>query len=224
MGTNAHQERVAAASDAALANLAVLGDAEAFRVIMQRNNRPLFRIARSILRDDAEAEDVVQEAYVRAYAGLQHFRAESSISTWLTRIVLNEALARLKSRKRTVECSADETMAQIIRFPGTDPSPDPEMYAAQRQIRRVLESAIDGLPGPFRLAFVLREIEGLSLEEIACQLSIPVPTVKTRLFRARRLLRQALSTEMHAALKGAFPFDGARCARLTEAVLQRLRL
>ncbi len=218
----------------ALVALARAGHAAAFREIMQRHNRRLFRAARSVLRgDDAEAEDVVQEAYLRAFQGLAAFRGEARLATWLTRIALNEALGRLRRRRPTIDLAVvdgaaqEEGGARILMFP-TTPSHgaegDPEGAAARREIRRLVEEAIDELPGPFRRVLVARDVDGMSVEETAAVLGARPETVRTRLHRARRLLRTALDQRLGDALRGAFPFDGARCARMTEAVLARLGL
>jgi RNA polymerase sigma-70 factor (ECF subfamily) len=201
------------------------GDREAFRAIMQRCNQRLFRIARAVVRDDAEAEDVLQEAYARAFAAFEGFRGEAGVATWLTRIVLNEAHGRLRKRISTVELEEVEVAqacAEVLAFPGRAASPDPEADAARAQIRRLLERAVDELPEPFRLVFILREIEELSVDETATHLGLNPETVKTRLHRARRRLREALDAQLGEVLVGAYPFLGARCARITEAVLQRL--
>jgi RNA polymerase sigma-70 factor, ECF subfamily len=198
----------------------------AFQEIMRRNNRRLFRTARSILCNDWEAEEVVQDAYVKGFSALESFRQESQLSTWLTRIVINDALGRLRSRREHLPLSQlDETaMGEIIQFPGREPHTDPERETALNEIRGLLEQAIDALPEPFREVFVLRQVEGLSVEETALVLSLPPDTVKTRLHRARMRLRRALQHQLAPALKGTFPFDGKRCQRLTAAVLRRLGL
>lgn len=210
-------------SDLDLAFLARLGVEDAFRAIMQRCNQRLFRVARAIVRDDAEAEDVVQEAYARAFAHLAGYRGDAGILTWLTRITINEARGRLRRRRGTVDLDAlrDEAPggAEIIMFPTTE---TPEADAARAQVRQLLEEAIDELPEAFRLVFLLREVEGCSTEEAATQLGLQPATVKTRLHRARRLLRQALDEKLAPTLAGAFPFLGTRCERLTTAVLARL--
>ncbi|WP_372784010.1 RNA polymerase sigma factor [Phenylobacterium sp.] len=201
------------------------GDREAFRAIMTRCNQRLFRIARAVVRDEAEAEDVLQEAYTRAFGAISGFRGEAGIGTWLTRIVLNEAHGRLRRRKTTVdldELEAAQGTAQVLNFPGMTRSDDPEAEAARGQIRRILERAVDALPEPFRLVFILREVEELSAEETAIHLNLKVETVKTRLHRARRRLREALDAQLADVMVGAYPFLGARCERITEAVLHRL--
>jgi RNA polymerase sigma-70 factor (ECF subfamily) len=201
------------------------GDHEAFREIMTRCNQRLFRVARAVVRDEAEAEDVLQEAYTRAFAAIASFRGESGVATWLTRIVLNEAHGRLRRRRPTVELDEVEAAqegAQVLTFPNMARSEDPEADAARAQIRRILERAVDDLPEAFRLVFILREVEELSAEETAGHLNLKVETVKTRLHRARRKLREALDARLADVMVGAYPFLGARCARITEAVLQRL--
>jgi RNA polymerase sigma-70 factor (ECF subfamily) len=205
------------------------GDGGAFRAIMQRHNRRLYRVARAVVRSDSEAEDIVQEAYVHAFANLGGFRGDSSLATWLTRITLNEALGRLRKQRPTVELAAldleDAGAQRVIPFPHMAAAgADPESAAAQREIRRMIERAIDDLPEAFRVVFVLREIEELSVEETAAFLGVPPATVKTRLHRGRRLLRQALDEQLASALTDAFPFDGARCTRMADRILDRLGL
>lgn len=223
----AGEAAAAALEDGELVALARRGEAVAFREIMRRNNRHLFRAARGVLGDDAEAEDVVQEAYVRAFGGLASFRGDATLSTWLTRIALNEALGRLRRRRDTVELEAIEVAqegggARILMFPAAQAGGDPEGAAARREIRRLLEEAIDELPEAFRLVLVTRDVDGMSVGETAQILGIRPETVRTRLHRARRLLRAALDQRLGDTLREAFPFDGARCARMTEAVLARL--
>jgi RNA polymerase sigma-70 factor (ECF subfamily) len=216
----------AALDDAALVRLARAGDAASFRAIMQRSNRRLYRIARAVVNNDSEAEDVVQEAYVRAFTGLRDFRGESSLATWLSRIVLNEAMGRLRRRRPTVDIAAMETgqapPGEVVRFPLASMEPDPERAIAQRQISALLESAIDGLPDLFRTVLVARAVEGMSIEETAELFGLKPETVKTRLHRARHLLREALEKQIGPVLSDAFPFDGRRCERTTEAVLARI--
>ena len=203
-----------------------LGEREAFRAIMQRHNQRLFRVARSIARDESEAEDVLQESYLHAFTGLQAFRGESSLLTWLTRIVINEANGRLRKRRNLVGVEQIEAAqargADVIMFPFGETTMTPEQDVARMQIRRLLESAIDDLPDGFRVVFVMRDIEDCSVAETAESLGIPEETVKTRLFRARRLLRSALNDKIAATVHDAFPFLGQRCERITEAVLARL--
>ena len=200
-------------------------DETAVRAITQRYNRRLFRVARSILRDDAEAEDVVQETYARAFTGLEHFRGDAAFGTWITRIAMNEALGRLRKRRPTVDWESygeNRTQAEIIDFPISAASNDPERTMAQGEIRAVLEHAIDELPDAFRAVFVARIVEGMSVEETADLFGLQAETVKTRLHRARNLLRDALDKQLGPALTSTFPFDGRRCERMTEQVVSRL--
>ncbi len=210
-----------------LVRRALSRDGAAFRTIMERHNRRLYRIARAVLRDDSEAEDAVQESYVRAFANLGTFRGDSSLSTWLGRIALNEALGRLRRRRPAVPIDTMEvlrTPAQIIQFPNAMTAEDPERTMAQREILRLVERATEALPEIFRTVFVTRVIEGMSVQETAELLDIEPETVKTRLHRARHLLRDQLESEIGPVLLDAFPFAGRRCARVTDAVLRRLGL
>ncbi len=202
-------------------------DAGAFRAIMRAHNQRLYRIARGVVRNDGEAEDVVQEAYVRAFTHLDGFRGDSSLSTWLSRIVINEALGRLRKKRRALEQSMSDDPAieaKIIQFPLNTPNDDPERTMAQRQILQFVERATDNIPDIYRAVFVARVIEGLSIEETADLLGIKPETVKTRLFRARNLIRRQLNEQIGPVLLDAFPFAGKRCERLTVAVLKRLGL
>lgn len=214
-------------SDNELVALANSGAIQAFGTIVTRYNQRLYRVTRSILRDNAEAEDAVQEAYLRAFAALKEFRGDAALGTWLTRIAVNEALGRLRQRRRNepldqLPPSGGAAEADILVFPGATRPLNPEQAMAVGEIRHLLERAIDGLAPAFRIVFVLREIEGLSVEETASQLDLPQATVKTRLHRARRLLRKNLDQTVAAALRDAFPFRGARCERTRAAVLERL--
>lgn len=202
-------------------------DEAAVRMIIRQNNRRLFRMARAIVNDDCEAEDVVQEGYVRAFTRLSDFRGESSFRTWLTRIVINEAYGRLRRRRPTVDlASAEPTLAaqaEIIPFPSWSSRPDPETAMAQNEIHRLLERAIAALPERFRTVLVARLVEEMSIEETAGLLGLRPETVKTRLHRARLLLRADLERHIGPALTDVFPFAGDRCERLTGAVVAILR-
>jgi RNA polymerase sigma-70 factor (ECF subfamily) len=211
----------AASGDMQLVRRALARESDAFRAIMKAHNQRLYRIARGVVRNDSEAEDIVQEAYVRAFASLGAFRGDSSLATWLSRIVINEALGRLRKRRRTV--AMPEPQAEIIQFP-LNPSDDPERTMAQRQILKLVEQATDSLPDVYRTVFVARVIEGLSIEETADLLGVRPETVKTRLHRARALVRKALDDQIGPVLLDAFPFAGRRCERLTRAVMRRLGL
>jgi RNA polymerase sigma-70 factor (ECF subfamily) len=203
-------------------------DASAIALIIRQQNQRLYRIARSILRDDFEAEDALQEAYIRAFTSLDSFRGESRLGTWLARIVMNEALGRLRRRKPAIDldtfAKTHEGSAEIIRFPAANPDLDPETTMAQREIRALLESAIDALPEAFRTVLVARLIEGMSIEETAELFGIRPETVKTRLHRARRLLKDEMEKHVGPVMDDAFPFAGRRCERLTGTVLSRLGL
>jgi RNA polymerase sigma-70 factor (ECF subfamily) len=214
-----------ASGDAELVRRVLARDAGAFRAVIQRHNRRLYRIARSVLRNNHDAEDAVQEAYVSAFAHLADYRGESSLAAWLSRIVMNEALGRLRQRRPALDLSVLESPdrnAEIIPFPRSDPSSDPEKTMAQRQILDLVEAATDELPQAYRLVFVARVIEGMSVEETADLLGIKPETVKTRLHRARQLLRDQLDKQVGPVLMDAFPFAGRRCERVTEAVMKRL--
>ncbi len=221
----AKQAAAEALSDQDLVNRALAREEAAVRALTQRYNRRLFRIARSILRDDAEAEDVVQETYVRAFTGLDQFRGDAGFGTWITRIAMNEALGRLRKRRPTVDWDTyaeNRAQAEVIHFPGAALGNDPEKTMAQGEIRAVLEGAIDELPDAFRSVFVARIVEGMTVEETADLFGLQSETVKTRLHRARNLLREALDTQLGPALTSTFPFDGSRCERMTETVVRRI--
>jgi RNA polymerase sigma-70 factor (ECF subfamily) len=213
--------------DAELVRCALARDSAAFRMIMETHNRRLYRIARSVLRNDSEAEDVVQETYVRAFANLAQFRGESSLSAWLGRIALNDALERRRHERRVVEVEkldVHRPEARVIPFPQSASSADPEKTMAQRQILQLVEQITDRLPEIFRVVFVARMIEGMSVEETAELLGIPPETVKTRLHRARRMMREQIDKQIGPVLMDAFPFAGRRCEQMSNAVMRRLGL
>jgi RNA polymerase sigma-70 factor, ECF subfamily len=221
-------QKLDALGDAELVRLVLQRNGAAFRIIVQRHNQRLYRIARSLVQDDSEAEDVVQETYVRAFGSLGQFRNDASLATWLTRITLNEALGRLRRRRAMVDLKVLDAEpacpSNIVSFPLMPATPDPEHAAAQRQIRHLIERAIDDLPEAFRVVFVMRDVEDLSTEETAALLGLPPATVKTRLHRARRELRCALDEQLASTLTEAFPFNGKRCQDTADKVLQRLQL
>ncbi|MCC7039090.1 MAG: RNA polymerase sigma factor [Burkholderiales bacterium] len=201
---------------------AATGDGAAFEQLMRRHNRLLFRTARSILKNDAEAEDAVQEAYLRAWRALGDFRTESRLSTWLVRIVANEALGRLRRTGASVipleaAMLADDPETQAALTDAPDRAP--EQAALRTQIRALLEARIDLLPEVYRTVFMLRAVEEMSVEEVALALDIPPATVRTRFFRARSLLREGLAGAMDAAITEVHAFDGARCDRIVVKVL-----
>jgi RNA polymerase sigma-70 factor (ECF subfamily) len=218
---------LAALPDPELARRIAVGDRAAIRLVTERNNQRLFRAAWSILKQRDEAEDAVQSAYLSAFAAIGDFAGRASLSTWLTRIVINEALGRLRAaRRRRARLDAgsvvqlDEYREKLMR--GSTSGSAPDAALAREQIRARLEQAIAGLPDAFRHVFVLREVEGLSVEDAAEALDILPATVKTRHLRARRRLQEALAPDLKAALTGTFPFAGADCARMTERVLAAL--
>ena len=214
-------------SDAELVARLQGGDLAAFEPLMRRHNQKLYRAARSILKDDGEAEDAVQDGYLHAYRALDSFRREANLATWLMRIVVNEALRRVRRRRTRAEVirlggegAVDvESALESAADPGT--SSYPEQSAMRADTRRVLETKIDELPDAFRTVFVLRSIEEMSIPEIAACLDIPEPTVRTRYFRARSLLRESLSRDIDMAIEGAFGFAGERCDRIVRRSLAR---
>ena len=198
-------------------------DPAALEALMRQHNRMLFRTARAILRDDAEAEEAVQDAYLKAFRAWDQFRGESKLSTWLVRIAANEALMRLRKRTRSAEVielhSRREDAAEEATVEKRD---QPDALAARGQLRKLLESKIDALPENFRAVFILRGLEEFTVEETAQALGLQEPTVRSRFFRARSMLREALSTEIDLVFDEAFGFDGERCDRLVANVLARL--
>jgi len=217
-------ESATAASDTELIARAIAGKRHAFEAIMRRHNQLLFRTARSILKSDPEAEEAVQEAYLQAWRALATFRADARLSTWLVRIVANEALGRLR-RKHGEVIPLDAAM--LIPDPDVqarftaDPSQQPEGKARRDELRKILEERIDGLPDIYRTVFVLRAVQELSVEEVAHALQIPEPTGRTRFFRARSLLREGLASDIDGTMGHAFSFDGERCDRLVVHTLRR---
>ncbi len=200
------------------------GEAALFEILMRRYNPRLYRVARAILRDDAEAEDVMQQAYVNAWAHLDQFAERASFGTWLTRIAVHEALGRLRRRAPLARMDAmtepEEWEAKTFRAK----SPDPEREAFTGELRRLLEGAIDSLPSAYRSVFVLREVEGLSTAETAQCLDINEDTAKTRLHRARRMLREQLYDRAGLVGGEVFSFHLSRCDRVVAAVFERLAL
>ncbi|HEX7045483.1 MAG TPA: RNA polymerase sigma factor [Burkholderiales bacterium] len=217
----ARAEAAAHAADDELVARLRAGDASAYEPLMRRYNRRLYRVARSILRDDDAAQDAIQEAYVRAFTQLESYRTPGNFGAWLTRIAVNEALMRQrKDRRYTALEGADDTdeaATPLLSAAGT-----PEELAAGGELRRLIEAAVDRLPDGFRTVFMLRAIEQLSVEETAASLDIPVATVKTRFHRARALMQRALRRHIEAAGLKAFDFDGPRCDAIVANVLERL--
>jgi RNA polymerase sigma-70 factor (ECF subfamily) len=213
-------------SDRALVKRIAADDHAAFECLMRRHNSRLFRIARAILKEDADAEDAVQDGYLDAFRHIAEYRGDAQVTTWLTRIVINQALMRLRRHKRE---------RAVVRFPtgGRDDERDPpevvdrhaESPAAatfRAEIRAMVEGRIDELPAAFRTVFVMRDVEEMTVQETAECLGIPAATVRTRLFRARALLRDALAREIDSATLEVFGFAGERCDRIVARVLAAL--
>jgi RNA polymerase sigma-70 factor (ECF subfamily) len=219
-------------SDRALAARIAGGDMDAFAALMHRLNRTLYRVARSILNDDAQAEDAVQNAYLRAYRAMRDFQRRSALSTWLVRIVTNEALSQLRRSRRGAEIivPAEDWRRAHADADGHTPEPtavgdaagDPDTAAFRGEVRQLIESKIDQLPEAFRAVFVLRAVEELAVDETARELGLLPATVRTRFFRARGLLREALSREIDLSMETVFGFAGDRCNGLVLRVLGRL--
>lgn len=215
-------------SDLDLAQRVANGDDRAFEIIMRRNNRALYRAARSILQDDSEAEDAVQEAYLRAYQAIGTFRGVSKLSTWLTRIAINKAFEKMRKRKQEQGTVSLENVVDLearleIGNTANASQEGPERAAMRTETRRLLERKIDQLPAAFRTVFVLRALEEMSVEETAECLNIPEATVRTRFFRAKGLLREALAKEIDIVFEDAFAFAGSRCDRIVSTVLGRIK-
>ena len=219
---------VLSVDDAELATLSGRGDHAAFEALMRRHNGKLFRIARATLGSDAEAEDALQDAYLDAYTHFGEFRGGAAVGTWLTRIVINRALMRLRSQRRhsvvvpidgRPSGSPDDAEADVV----DRMAESPPAAALRAEIRRVLERHIDGLPVAYRTVFVMREVEDMTVQETAEALSIPAATVRTRLFRARALLREAIARDLDVTIGDVYAFAGERCDRIVGRVLARLR-
>jgi RNA polymerase sigma-70 factor, ECF subfamily len=214
-------------SDSELASRIAARDIAAVRLVTGRNNQRLFRTAWSILKDRSEAEEAVQDGYLKAFDAIGTFAGRSSLSTWLTRIVVNEALSRRRRAQRRARLLNQESVLVLEEYReklmAGSVEQSPEKTLLRRQIAKMLETAIARLPDTFRPVFVLREIEGLSVQDTAEALQIPEETVKTRLLRARRRLQKELDPELCGALSETFPFAGADCEAMTERVLTRFR-
>jgi RNA polymerase sigma-70 factor, ECF subfamily len=227
MRAPSHESAPLPAGDADLVARILLRDDAAFEALMRRFNGRLFRVARAILNDDSDAEDALQDAYLDAFRHMSEFRGDAQLGTWLTRIVVNQSLMRLRRRKRDrvvlpfrrPEGAEEEAEVQVADR-RTESAPDGLLRA---EMRKLLERRIDELPVAFRTVFVMREVEDMSVQETADSLSIPAATVRTRLFRARALLREALAREFDTATLNVFGFAGARCDRVVAAVLLRSR-
>jgi RNA polymerase sigma-70 factor (ECF subfamily) len=200
-------------SDDAIVARVTRGESALFEVLMRRHNQRLFRVARAIVRDADDAEDVMQEAYVQAYTKLHQFEGRSKFSTWLTRIAVHEALARVRKRRPDVDPEAEPVVSAM---------PNPEDALSSRELGQLLEPLVDALPDAFRAVFVLRAVEGLSATEVAECLAIPEETVRTRFFRARRTLQLQLEQQLMASVRDLYEFHLLRCDRIVAAVFARI--
>lgn len=210
--------------DASVVRRVLTGDRTAFALLMRRFNRRLYRLARAIVGDDAEAEDALQEAYLKAYRALSQFRGDSSIATWLSRLVVNECLGRLRRKARrenVIPMTPSPADGELEAVP-SDEVGAPDAAADRAQMKVILERRIDALPEAFRAVFVLRSVEELSVEETADCLGIPAETVRSRHFRAKGLLREALAREIDVAERSVWEFAGARCDRIVARLLSRI--
>lgn len=217
---NARQmaEMAAPISDADLVRRIRAGETGLFELVMRRYNQRLFRVLRAVLRDDAEAEDVLQESYVRAYAHLGQLENPERLASWLTHIAVHEAKARIRRRARVVDLK--EVTLRAVRSEAVDP----EQETLGKQLQQVLASAVDELPVGYRTVFALRDLEGLSTAEVAQSLGLSEQAVKMRLHRARAALRAGLYDRVGAAALPPFSFDGERCDRIVANVLAQLQL
>jgi RNA polymerase sigma-70 factor, ECF subfamily len=209
-------------TDEEIVERVIAGDTALFEVLMRRNNRRIYRVARAIVKDEREAEDVMQQAYVSAYVHLDQFAGAATFATWLSRIAANEALARVRRRALSVEIDESVERSEERMKEMASPESNPERQAASRELGQVLESSIDGLPDEHRAVFVLREVEGLSTAETASCLGISEDLVKVRLHRAKARLRERIFARVGRAASEAFEFAAPRCDRVVVAVFERI--
>ena len=202
-------------TDAEIVERVRAGETTLFEILMRRHNQRIYRVARAVIKDEADTEDVMQQAYINAFTHLSQFQDRSQFSTWLTRITVHEALAR--RRKWKPEETSEDVMETL-----TSPQPDPERQAYAAELRRVLEAAVDSLPETYRLVFMLRDIEGLSTSETAAGLELGDEAVKTRLHRARAMVRSAITERIGASTAEAFAFQAPRCDRVVAAVMAEI--
>lgn len=211
-------------TDLQLAASAAGGDAMAFEVMVRRHNRLLFRTARGIVPDDAEAQDVVQETWLRAFGKLQTFRGEAALGTWLARIAINIAISSQRRQGRLVQFEDNAAMEQAMELPDHQPAADrPDASAERGEMRALLQASIEGLPPIYRSVFMLRAVEDMSVEEAAFCLEVSTDVVKTRFLRARALLREELASRIETGAHDTFAFAGARCDAVLAHVLGELR-
>ena len=205
-------------SDEEVSARVVAGDSAQFEILMRRHNQRIYRAVRAVLGSEDEVEDVMQQAYLNAYTHLHQFSAEAKFSTWLTRIAVNEALARRKKRGAVFNEGDDAVMLSLVDTNARNP----EQHAAASELRRVMEEEVAALPDSFRLAFMLRDIEGLSTAETAATLDVSEDVVKTRLHRARAMLRENLYRRAGVTLESIFTFGNARCDRVVVTVMAEI--
>ncbi len=219
---NTNSEPAETDSDIDLVHFALAGDDAAFALIMRRHNRLLFRTVRSILKNDDDTQDAVQEAYLHAWRALGTFRADAKLSTWLVRIAVNEALGRLRSTGAQVvslNAAVDTDAIPPEEQMQANPDEQPEPAVMRTELRHQIEARIDTLPEQFRTVFMLRGVEELTIEEVSAALDIPEATVRSRYFRARGLLREGLARDIDMAVGDAFSFAGPRCDKIVAGVL-----
>lgn len=205
-------------SDEDIVQLVVAGDAARFEILMRRHNQRIYRAVRAVLRSDEEVEDVMQQAYLNAYTHLHQFHASAQFSTWLTRIAVNEALARRRKAGNTFGDGGDTVMLNLV----DTTTRDPEQQAAASELRKVMEEEVAALPDTFRLAFMMREVEGLSTAETASVLAISEDLVKTRLHRARTMLRENLYRRAGVGMDTIFAFGNSRCDSVVASVMSQI--
>jgi RNA polymerase sigma-70 factor (ECF subfamily) len=221
MASPALLETFSALTDEEIATRVARGERALFELLMRRYNQRVYRVARAIVKDEAEAEDVMQQAYVNAYASLGQFQGRAKFSTWLTRIAVNEALARVRKRGRVAPLDSEDPREDPMeRF--ASPTADPERQAFTSELRAALETAVDELPETYRAVFVMRDVEGLSTAEAAACLDLTEEAIKTRLHRARTMLRDSLYDRAGLAAATSFTFHLSRCDRIVDAVMRRI--
>ena len=222
IGPATFEARAGEDTDEALVQRARARDGAAFELLMRRHNQRVYRVVRSLLRDADEIEDVIQQSYLQAFLHLDQFGGNARWSTWVCRIAINEALARIRQRGRfvSIDAASEEAMADFSK----GPDGDPERKAAGREFGAMVEQAIDGLPDIYRSVLILREIEGMTTEETAAVLGVEIDVVKTRLHRARAALRSAIENRVGEQMQSAFTFGNERCDRVVAAVLAKLDL
>jgi RNA polymerase sigma-70 factor, ECF subfamily len=214
--------QLGALSDAEVVQRVRSGDRASFEILMRRHNQRIYRAARAILRDESDVEDVMQQAYINAFTHLDQFEERSRFSTWLTRIAVNEALARRQKLRSSSSMAATFDLGDSVEQTVTSELPTPEHLAYAGELQRVLEVAVDDLPDMYRAVFMLRDIEGLSTNETSEALDLGEEAVKTRLHRARAMVRRAVASRLGEAVPGAFQFQAPRCDRVVAFVFERL--